>query len=97
MDLETLRTHYRAGILQLAEKYKLENVRIFGSIVRGEARDDSDVDILVHPKKGCSLLDISAFEVDMSDLLGGYKVDVVDDQAIREILAPFILSEAVML
>jgi|CXWL01.1.fsa_nt_gi predicted nucleotidyltransferase len=97
MDFETLRTRYRDGIMQLATKYKLEDVRVFGSIVRGEQRLESDVDFLVHPQKGCSLLDISAFEVDVSALMGGQKVDVLDDVAIKPALAPYILSEAIPL
>lgn len=97
MNLETLRTQYRASILQLAEKYKLENLRVFGSTVRGEAGSDSDIDLLVHPKKGCSLLDISAFEVGVSELIAGKKIDILDDMVIKPILAPYILSEAVPL
>jgi uncharacterized protein len=97
MDLQTLRTQYRSAIIQLADQYKLENVRVFGSTVRGEQREDSDLDILVHPKKGCSLLDISGFEIDLSNLLDGQKVDVVEDEAVHERLAPFIFAEAVPL
>lgn len=96
MDLQTLRTRYRNDILQLAEKYKLENVRVFGSVVRGEQGPDSDVDLLVHAKQDCSLLDISGFEIDTGDLIG-QKVDVLEDVSIRPILAPYILSEAVPL
>lgn len=97
MNLGTLRTQYRHIILQLADRYKLENLRVFGSTVRGEEGLDSDIDLLVHPKKGCSLLDISAFEVAVSELMGGKKIDVLDDMAIKPILAPYILSEAVPL
>lgn len=97
MDLQTLRSNYRTQIIQLAEKYKLEDVRVFGSTVRSEATEDSDIDILVHPKGNCSLLDISAFEVSVSSLMGGKKIDVVDDMAIKPMLAPYILSEAVPL
>lgn len=96
MNLHTLRTRYRDAILAMAATHKLENVRIFGSTVRGKAKAGSDIDLLVHPKKGCSLLDISKFEVAAQNLLGR-KVDVVDDMAIKEMLAPFILSEAVPL
>ncbi len=97
MDFHTLRLRYRDSILQLAHKHKLEDVRVFGSVVRGEQNANSDVDLLVHPQKGCSLLDISSFEVEVCELLGGQKVDVLDDLAIKDCLAPFILSEAVRL
>ncbi len=97
MNFETLRTRYRDGIMQLAAKHKLEDIRVFGSTVRGEQRSDSDIDFLVHPQKGCSLLDISAFEVGVSALMNGQKIDVLDDVAIKPALAPYILSEAVPL
>lgn len=96
MDLETLKTQYRDGIIQLAKKHKLEDVRVFGSTVRGQGRADSDVDLLVHLQKGCSLLDISAFEVEVSKLTGT-KIDVLDDVSIKPILASYILSEALPL
>ncbi len=97
MDLQTLRSEYKGAILQLANKYKLGNVRVFGSTVRGEARLDSDLDILVHPQPGCSLFDIVGFENDTSHLLGGTRVDVISDRAIKEMLEPYILAEAVPL
>jgi predicted nucleotidyltransferase len=97
MDIQTLRNEYKGAILRLADKYKLENVRIFGSTVRGEARPDSDLNMLVHPRPGCSLFDIVGFECDTCDLLGGMKVDVISDRAIKELLRPYILSEAVPL
>ncbi|MEK6746216.1 MAG: nucleotidyltransferase domain-containing protein [Pseudomonadota bacterium] len=97
MNLQTLRTNYRDGIIQLAAKHKLGDVRVFGSVVRGEQHLDSDIDFLVHPQKGCSLLDISAFEVGVSALMGGHKIDVLDDLSIKPVLAPYILSEAVPL
>ncbi len=97
MDLDYLRSNYRKDILELADKYKLEDIRIFGSVVRGEDGEDSDIDLLVHAKSNCSLLDISAFEVSVSELIGGKKVDVVDDLAIKPVLVPYILSEAIPL
>ena len=97
MDLHTLRQQYRDAILELAARHKLEDVRVFGSTARGEARLGSDLDILVHPKTGCSLLDVVGFEIELSSLLGGQKVDVVEDEAVHERLAPFIFAEAVRL
>jgi len=92
-----MRNDYKDAILQLADKYKLADIRVFGSTVRGEARPDSDIDILAHPKPGCTLFDIAGFEYDASHLMGGIKVDVISDRAIKEILAPYILAEAVPL
>lgn len=97
MHINIIRNTYKDAILQLADKYRLEDIRIFGSTVRGEARPGSDVDILAHPQPGCTLFDMAGFEQDASDLLGGIKVDVISDQAIKDILAPYILAEAVPL
>jgi predicted nucleotidyltransferase len=93
MNIETLRHKYRDQILQIAEKYKAENVRIFGSVVRGEDRVDSDVDLLVSFKKGASLLDEAGLDIDLNELLH-CKVDVISDRAIRSEFRPFILKEA---
>lgn len=94
LSFHTLQTQYRHEILSLAERYLLEDVRVFGSTVRGEAHAKSDVDLLVHPKPGCSLLELVGFEIDVSALLGGAKVDVISDRAIKETIAPAILAEA---
>jgi hypothetical protein len=96
MNLETIRTKYRDQILQIAQKYKAENVRIFGSVVRGEDTEKSDVDFLVHFKQGSSLLDEAGLDLDLQDLLK-CKVDVISDRAIRSEFRSFILSEAKIL
>lgn len=96
MNLETIRTKYRNQILQIAQKYKADNVRIFGSVVRGENTAGSDIDFLVHFKQGASLLDGAGLDLDLQDLLK-CKVDVVSDRAIRSEFRSFILNEAIAL
>lgn len=93
MDIFTLRQKYRNQILNIADKYKADNVRIFGSVVRGENSDDSDIDLLVHFKEGASLLDESGLDIDLNELLG-CRVDVISDRAIRSEFKSFILKEA---
>lgn len=93
MNLETLRRKYRDQILQIANKYKAEDVRIFGSVARGESKNNSDIDLLVHFKKGASLLDESGLDIELKKLLG-CKVDMISDRAVREEFKPFIFSEA---
>lgn len=93
MNISVLRQKYRDQILDLAEKHKAQNVRIFGSVARGEDRPDSDIDFLVNFKKGASLLDESGFEIDLTELLK-CKIDLISDRALREEFKPFILKEA---
>jgi uncharacterized protein len=91
----TLRSR-RAEILDIARKHGARNVRVFGSVARGDAGPDSDVDILVELEPGRGLLDHAALMLDLSDLLG-CKVDVVTDRGIRPRIRDRVLREAVPL
>ena len=83
-------------ILQLASKHGARNVRIFGSVARGEAGESSDLDVLVDFEPGRSLLDQVGFEQDLEDFLG-CAVDVVVEGGISPFLEARILREAVPL
>jgi uncharacterized protein len=83
----------RAEILALADKYRAFNVRVFGSVARGEATPESDMDLLVSFRVGVSLLDVVAFIQDVGDLLE-LRVDAVDDRAIKPRLRVPILKDA---
>ena len=74
--LEELRTQ-RAEILQIAASRGAYNVRVFGSVARGEAEPDSDVDLLVELEPGRSVLDLSELILDLQMALGR-KTDVVE-------------------
>jgi len=91
IDLATLKNIYGEQIRALAQKYKLENVRVFGSVARGEAGPDSDIDLLVHGLPGCKLL---RFEREMNEIFAPVKIDVVDDEELHTLLAPYILHDA---
>ena len=93
MNFELLKQSYRSEILRIAANNKAENIRLFGSVVRGDNTPDSDIDFLVHFQKGASLMDMVGLDEDLTKLLG-CKVDVLSDTAIKEDLAPFILNEA---
>jgi predicted nucleotidyltransferase len=95
MTLEILRSR-RKEILLLAEHYKAEDVRVFGSVVRGDANENSDVDLLVHFRTGASLFDLIGLQQDTSDLIHT-KVDIVSDEGLSPYLARRILNEAVAL
>lgn len=91
LDYHTLKTRYGEQIKQLAEKYGLENVRVFGSVARGEAEPGSDIDLLVHGREGCKPI---SFEKEIRQLFSPIKVDVVDDEYIHRLLAPYIFKDA---
>jgi len=96
MDLGLVRTRWKPEILRLAERHGIQNVRIFGSIARGEGGQDSDLDLLVGVEPGRSYLDFIAFWKDVEDALG-CKVDVVDDEGINPYSRDTVLNDAVPL
>ena len=86
----------RAIILKLAAKHGARNVRVFGSISRGEAGPQSDVDILVDLEPGRSLMDLGGLLMDLEDLLG-CKVDVVTEKGLHWYIRDKVLKQAVRL
>ena len=83
----------RRDILRLADTHGAYNVRVFGSVARGEDDEQSDVDFLVEMEKGRSLLDMGGLLMDLRDLLGR-KVDVVTPNGLRARIRDRVLSEA---
>lgn len=97
ITLEDLRSR-RAEILALAQRYGAYDVRVFGSIARGEATPASDVDLLVSFQDDASLYDLSGLWQDLQDLLS-CPVDLVSDDVHprRERFMRRILKEAIPL
>ena len=96
MGVNELLKNKRAEIFRIATQHGARNVRIFGSVARGEARPDSDVDFLVDMEEGRSLLDLGGLLMDLQDLLH-CKVDVVTEKGLRERIRNRVLREAVPL
>ncbi len=96
MTLEELRSRYRNQILALAERRGAHNVRVFGSIARGDQHSYSDVDFLVDFEPGRSLLDLTGLWLDLESALG-CKVDVVSSRGLRPRLASEVLRDAISL
>lgn len=86
----------RDEILAIAEHHGASNVRVFGSVARGDAGPDSDVDLLVDLEHGRTLFDHGQLQVDLESLLGR-KVDVVTERGLRSHLRARVLEEAVPL
>lgn len=86
----------REAILEIARRYGASDVRIFGSVARGDANDTSDVDLIVRFERGRSLLDHGGLLMDLRDLLGT-KVDVIDEEAMRPRFRQHVMKEAIPL
>lgn len=86
----------KTDILQASHRYHAENVRIFGSVVRGEETEHSDIDFLVSFLPGASLFDQAGLIEELGKLLDR-KVDVVSDRAINPHIKKKIMDEALPL
>lgn len=86
----------REEILAIARKHGASNVRVFGSIARGEADEESDIDLLVDLDAERSLFDLGALVVELNESIG-HRVDVVTERGIRNRIRDRIVAEAVAL
>jgi predicted nucleotidyltransferase len=93
-SLERVRAS-RERILEVAARRRVSDVRVFGSVARGDATAGSDVDLLVHPGPDASLFDLAGFMAEIAELLG-VDVDVVSDRGTGPIMDR-IRAEAVAL
>jgi uncharacterized protein len=93
IELSELRGSKRAALLQLGVRHGVTNIRVFGSIARGEQSQGSDVDFLVDLAPGRSIFDLAGFAADAEDLLG-CRVDVVTPGGLQY-LRERTLAEAV--
>ena len=96
MTLEELRSRYRRQIVEIAEKRGAHNVRVFGSVARGEQNAGSDIDLLVDFEAGRSLLDLTGLWLDLEGALG-CRVDVVSSRGLRPRVAPEVMRAAISL
>lgn len=96
MDIQTTIQDKRGDILRLAALHGVADVRLFGSVARGDARSDSDVDFLVRLEPGHTLFDLGALLMDLQDLLGR-KVDLVTEKGLHWYIRDRILREAIRL
>jgi predicted nucleotidyltransferase len=96
MELAELVREKREDILDIAARHGAYNVRVFGSVARGEAGPDSDVDFLVELEPARSLMDISGMIVDLQDLLG-CPIDLAEPEGLHRLIRERVLKEAVAL
>lgn len=86
----------RDEIIAVAKRYGASDIRIFGSVARGDTTEASDMDLIVRFEPGRSLLDHGGLLMDLRELLG-VKVDVIDEEAMRPRFRQHVIREAVAL
>lgn len=93
MDARTILQTRRKEIIETALRNGAVNVRVFGSVARGEDRPDSDIDFLVNLEPGRSLMDLARLLRELSTLLE-HPVDVVTEAGLRPRIKSQVLKEA---
>jgi len=84
----------REEVLRIAAKYGAHNVRVFGSVARGDADEASDIDFLVEMESGRSLLDLGGLQAELEQSLGR-RVDVVTEKGLKVRIRGKVLGEAI--
>ena len=96
LRMDTLRSERREEVLRIADRRGARDVRVFGSVARGEANENSDLDLLVSWEPGRSLLDHAGLVQDLQELLG-VKVHVGTEKSLHWYVRDRILREAMPL
>lgn len=96
MNISQLRQSKRSQILTIAAQHGAQDVRVVGSVARGDATSKSDIDFLVDMEGGRSLLDLIELGQDLEELLH-CKVDMLTDRGLSPYLAQRIHAEAIPL
>lgn len=96
MTLQELVRIRREDILRIASQHGAYNVRVFGSVARGNADEQSDIDFLVDMEAGRSLFDLGGLLVALEDLLR-CSVDVMTEKGLRDRIRSRVLQEAISL
>lgn len=93
MGIEMIEAH-RAAIRMIAEQHGVRSIRVFGSVARGDAGSESDVDFLVTVGGPTSPWFPGGLVADLEELLGR-RVQVVTEEGLKDLLRDQVLSEAV--
>ena len=84
---------HRDRIREIALSHRVTDVRVFGSVLRGEDREDSDLDLLVDPTNETTYFDLGGIQYELSELLG-LRVDVLTPGSLPERFKQKVLDEA---
>jgi uncharacterized protein len=95
-EIDELLKNKRDEILRAADMRGAKNIRVFGSVTRGEAKSDSDIDFLVDLDPGRSLFDLGGLSMDLQQILGR-DVDIVTEKGLHWYIRDQVLAEAMNL
>lgn len=94
VTLAEIRAH-KDTLAEIGQRYGVSNIRVFGSVARGDADDRSDLD-LIEVAPGHGYFDMAAFALDVEDLLGVF-TQVATERGLKKRIHERILAEAVAL
>ena len=95
-ELQEFLTNKREDVLRIAAKHGAFNVRVFGSVARGEATQDSDIDLLIEKGPTTTPWFPAGLVLELEESLGR-RVDVVTEKALNPLLRDRVLREAIPL
>jgi uncharacterized protein len=95
-EKDTLAAHLRAALPSLRQRWPIRSLALFGSVVRGEARADSDLDVLVEFDRPIDLFAFLELEDELARLTGR-RIDLVTRAALKPYIGQRILAEAIPL
>ena len=96
MTLDELRKEKRAAIVAIAAKHGVQRVRVFGSFARGEAREDSDLDLLIETGPRTPPWFPGGLLADLEEELGR-RVDVAEESSLHPLIRDRVLHESIPL
>jgi predicted nucleotidyltransferase len=93
MNMDILKNKYRNDILRIAKNCSIKSVRVFGSTVRNEAKEESDIDFLISPEENADIFDVGCFKYQLEELLHK-KIDIAFENCLHKSIEHEILKEA---
>ncbi len=85
---------HRDAVRQIAQRFRTANLRVFGSVMRGDDHDGSDLDLLVDPLPGATLFDLGGLQIELEEMLG-VSVDVLTPGDLPPKFRERVLAQAV--
>ncbi|HCR85538.1 MAG TPA: nucleotidyltransferase [Alphaproteobacteria bacterium] len=96
MNLEELRKNHKADILRIAEKYGVTNIRVFGSVARGDSKEGSDVDLLAKFPPKTSFIEYGKFLNDLEQSLP-FEFDFLSENGINKYIKEEVINSSITL